>query len=191
MDLDDLDLDISALDGRVALEWLQDDLLLRAVRESRSFAGEALSDVEPIVFDLGISKLALSPSLFDRLVARWAAGSGALVATQLSPPDNRLYNLGLIEIRDNSGDTYYRMGEPTTTTAMCHNVSLAHLGMVVLKLAYPAVLLDSLIRQRFFAVVENIMMQLKRKWLPEFLSHNVLLVRQIAARRLDQLDKED
>lgn len=189
MDLDDLDLD--ELLAGVAPGDLREDSLKMAMDSLREpSAKDPLRSAESMIFDLGIRTLTLSSDLFDRLVVRhvYKPTTGAL---GLTSQDQQLYGLGLVEIVDKYGDTYYLTGEPQTTTMTSCEVLLTNLGLVVLKLAGPAAIANSLIRQSFFISLEKLMKQFKREWLSEFLSHETLRVRTLATKRLDQLDKED
>lgn len=146
---------------------------------------------DPMVFDLGITTLTLEPKLFGRLVSRCIVDrkNDPSANNLLSTEDMDLYRLGLIEIKDRNDGVYYFMGSPTTT-ATTHDVLITHTGRVILKLAGTMAIIESLIRQGLFSVLEAIMPILSREWLPELLAHKTPRVRKLAAERLAQLEEE-
>ena len=150
-------------------------------------------DDNPMVFDLGIAKTTLDPKSFDRLVSRCIVDrkNDPSGNTLLSSEDMDLYRLGLIEIKDKNEGVYYFMGSPTTSTSTStHDVLITHTGRVILKLAGTMAIIESLIRQGLFSVLEAIMPMLSREWLPELLAHKIPRVRKLAAERLSQLEEE-
>ncbi len=146
-------------------------------------------DDNPLAFDLGISKITLDPILFDRLVNLCIGSRNSLGASTLSSADMDLYQLGLIEIKDKSNGVYYFMDSPATSASE-QEISIAHTGKVILKLAGTMTIIESLIRQGLFSILEAIMPILAVEWLPELLAHETPRVRNLAADRLVQLEEE-
>ena len=81
------------------------------------------------------------------------------------------------------------MGNPTTSAAT-YDVSITYTGRVILKLAGTMAIIESIIRQGLFSVLEAIMPMLSREWLPELLAHKTPRVRDLATERLSQLEEE-
>lgn len=144
----------------------------------------------PMVYDLGVSTVTLSLESFDRLVARCIVDRVRKPTTNtfLSSEDTDLYRMGLLVIKEENNGIYYFMGSPTTAAAT-HNVSITHLGRVILKLAGTMSILDSLIRQCHFSVLEALLQIVDPEWLPELLSHKAPWVRKLATARLAQLEE--
>jgi len=146
---------------------------------------------DPMVFDLGICTLMLTPELFDRLVDRCLLyrkdDPGA--NTFLSSQDMELYQLGLLEIKDKSSEICYFMGSPTTTTTT-HDVLITSTGRVILKLAGVMGVIGSFVRHGRFSLLEALLSRIDREWLPELLAHGTSRVREIALARLAQLEEE-
>lgn len=173
-----------------------EETLLQALERSFTQLEMALlpHPEEPMVFDLGISTLALSPSLFDRLVDRCIVNRKDIedfsTNTFLSPADMELYHLGLIEIKERNTDLVYFMGNVTTSTAV-HDISITHTGRVILKLAGTMAIIESVIRQGLFSVLGALLKIVDRALLPELLAHKAPRVRELATNRLDQLAEEE
>jgi len=146
---------------------------------------------DPMVFDLGIRTLTLTPELFDRLVDRCLlyCKNDPGANTFLSVQDVELCRLGLLEIKDKSSGVYYFMGSPTTTTTT-HDVLLTNRGRVIFKLAGVMCVIDSFIRRGRFSLLEVLLSRIDKEWLPELLSHGTLCVRKIALARLAQLEED-
>lgn len=146
---------------------------------------------EPMVFDLGISTLTLSFDLFDRLTDRCIVDrkNDPGANTFLSSLDMKLYQLGLIEIKERYTGIDYFMSNVTTSTAI-HDISITHTGRVVLKLAGTMAIIDSFIRQGLFSVLGALLNIVDRALLPELLAHKARRVRELAAERLAQLEEE-
>jgi len=149
------------------------------------------SDDNPLAFDLGIGKITLDPKSFDHLVNRCIVNrkNNLGPSTSLNAEDHGLANLGLIEIKDKNDGVYYFMGNPTTSAAT-YDVSITHTGRVILKLAGTMAIIESIIRQGLFSVLEAIMPMLSKEWLPELLAHKTPRVRDLATERLSQLEEE-
>lgn len=148
---------------------------------------------EPMVFDLGISTLTLSLDLFDRLTDRCIVQRKNIenfsTNTFLSSADMKLYQLGLIEIKERDTGIDYSMGTVTTSTAT-YDISITHTGRVVLKLAGTMAIIDSFIRQGLFSVLGALLSIVDRALLPELLAHKAPRVRELATERLAQLEEE-
>lgn len=145
---------------------------------------------DPMAFDLGISTLTLTPDLFDRLVERGITlPPSDPSASSTSALDMALCQLGLLEIKDRNSGVSYFMGSPTTT-ATTYDVSITHVGRVILKLAGVMGVIESFIRQGRFSLLEVLLSRIDREWLPELLAHGTSRVREIAIARLAQLEEE-
>lgn len=153
----------------------------------------------PMVYDLGPSTVTLSLELFDRLVDRCIVDrtNKPNKYTLLSSEDMDLHRMGLLVIKEENNGIYHNRGwvydvdlGSSTTSAATHNVSITHLGRVILKLAGTMAIFESLIRQGFFAVLEALLPITSIEWLPELLSHKTLRVRKLATARLAQLEEE-
>lgn len=177
-----------------------EDSLLQAMERSFTQLEMALKPrpEEPMVFDLGISTLTLKPELFDRLVDRCIVSreDNPGANTFLSPEDTDLQRMGLLEIKNRNEwlhSIYYHTDSPTnspTTSTAIRDVSITHTGRVVLKLAGTMPILESVIRQGLFSVLEALLNMIDIEWLPELLSHKAPRVRKLASERLTQLEEE-
>lgn len=148
-------------------------------------------DDNPLIFDLGISRITLDPKSFDRLVNRCIVDrkDNSSASTFVSSEDTDLFRLGLISIKDKDDGVYYFMDSPTTS-ATTYDVSITHTGRVILKLAGTMAIIESVIRQGLFSVLEAIVPMLSREWLPALLAHENTRVRDLAAECLSQLEEE-
>lgn len=178
-----LDVDLDKLQVEVTLlQYLQDFVQLETPPPSCS--------TDPMVFDLGISTLTLTPGLFDRLVTRGIIRpTNDPSANIANDSDEELSRLGLlgIKVRDTGVDHF--MGNPTTSVAT-YDVSITYVGRVVLTLAGVMAIIESFIRQGLFFALEVLLSLVSREVLPELLAHGTLRVRELALERLAQVEEE-